>query len=260
MQIEHFDIVRFGDGGLAETEDRVVVEEPLSVLVNGVPRYSCMRLPGRERDLAAGLCFNEGIIRSAEDIDAVEVQAGGGVVDVRLSGETPAPVGDLRGIKSTSGALESEDVEALFEKASNLPGDEIRLPARQLFELMRGFSEGQEVFRDTGGPHAAALYGADGAQIAFAEDVGRHNALDTCVGAALLGGDLDRSMIAVLSSRLSYEMVAKAIRAGVRVVLGVSAPTSLAVRIARRADLTLVGFLRRKKFNIYSNPERITAE
>ena len=254
----HFGIVRYWEGRFTQTRDPVVVEQPLHVFVNGAPRYFCVHLPGRERELAAGLCFSEGIVKTAGDIDRIDSEEGEHTVRTQLACDPEVSPSELKVIRSSSGALNSADLEGFFERDRTDTGDALRLPASRLFDLARDFSGRQEVFRETGGPHAVALYATDGVCVAFAEDVGRHNALDTCIGSAVLSGDLGRASIVICSSRLGYEMVAKACRTGVEIMAGVSAPTSLAVAIARRSNLTLVGFLRKDRFNIYSRPERIS--
>jgi FdhD protein len=122
---------------------------------------------------------------------------------------------------------------------------------------MRGFVQTQRVFRETGGTHGAALYDRLGLRLAFAEDIGRHNALDKAVGAAMRTGDLSRARVALVSSRLSFEMVQKAAAAGIEILAGISAATSLGVQLAARQGMTLVGFLRGDRLNVYTHAERL---
>lgn len=259
MQVNTTTIVRFADRAFAQLEDKVMVELPLHVSVNGSPRYLCMRLPGHDRELATGLCFSEGLVTCPDDIESVEPDEAGNLVDVRLAAGRCAEPGTVQLFTSSSGALQDDALERF--NATVRPIDRtVRLTPAGLFEHFRDFGERQEVFRQTGGPHGAALYAADGSCIAFAEDIGRHNALDACIGSALLSGRLPDAAVGLLSSRLSYEMVAKACRARLEILAGVSAPTSLAVQIAQKCDLTLVGFARRGAFNIYSAADRLAEE
>jgi len=126
-----------------------------------------------------------------------------------------------------------------------------RIPVRELLALGRQLEEAQQYFRSTGGTHAAGLFDASGKLVSFAEDVGRHNALDKAIGRLLLQDRLGEARVALLSGRCSFEMVQKAARAGIPVVAGVSAPTNLAIALSQRAGITLVGFLREETLTIY---------
>ena len=265
----HVRVVRVGDAGVRDDDDRAATEEPLEIRLHGKPFVLIMRTPGHDRELAAGFLFSEGVIRSGADLGAVEhcrhpdYPDAHNVVDVYLVGDAAASVqshlDDRRRVLATSscGVCGRTTIESLRVRAATLPpGPPVprRLAARLPVELRAH----QSVFDLTGGLHAAAFFSIDGACEAVAEDVGRHNAVDKVVGALLLQDrlPLPSSALAV-SGRASYEIVQKAWLAGVRLVCAVSAPSSLAIELADEAGITLLGFVRGGAFNIYTHPERI---
>jgi FdhD protein len=255
MKTDRHSILTCQEGTITRRTDDIVVESPLEIIINGRSAYYCMRMPGMDRELAAGLCFHDGLIASAGDITSL-TQDEDGTVRIEMDGTRDQVSKEPQIIRSSSGLFRKErDSHARLPVSDPEKGH--RFPAQLLFTLQDDFFSRQEVFAKTGGAHAAALYGIDGGFLAFAEDVGRHNALDKCVGQLLLDGKLHDVYFCMLSSRLSYEMVMKSGRAGARVIAGASAPTSLAVTLARDNDLTLIGFLRQPRFNIYAGEGRI---
>lgn len=251
-------IVRYADGAFHNEDDVVISEEPLSILINGEPSFFCMRLPGNDTELALGICYGDGIIGAYADVGKVElVEDGIKTVNILIEGRKPVH-GNGRGkiIRSSTGSPFQEEYAKIMEKGG-VVRDSLRLTAKQLFTFQEDFRGRQILFNETGATHAAAVYGYDGGLLAFAEDVGRHNAFDKCTGRILMDGTLGNAAVAVLSSRLSYEMASKAARLGVEMLTGVSAPTSLAVQLANRNSLTLVGFVRGERCVVYSMPERL---
>jgi FdhD protein len=255
-----------------ERPDRLVTEEPMEIRVHGpgqepAPLAVTMRTPGNDFELAVGFCFTEGVLTTAEDLDTVAYcLADGGeqeynVVTVRIR----HPV-DLRGhernfVANSScglcGKTTLEQVEAVCAPVG--PGPVVRwsvvtrLPAR--------LRAAQVVFGSTGGLHAAATFTAAGDLEALREDVGRHNALDKLVGHALLECTLPLGDdVLLVSGRVSFEIIQKAAMAGIPIVCAVSAPSSLAVDAAHRLGITLVGFLREERGNVYTNPDRVDLE
>ncbi|HPB83644.1 MAG TPA: formate dehydrogenase accessory sulfurtransferase FdhD [Spirochaetota bacterium] len=250
-------IVRYTKGAFHNEDDVVIAEEPLSVLINGEPAFFCMRLPGNDTELALGLCYGEGIVSSYEDVRSVEISERD-IKTLDLIVERKNSGQKIRGkiIRSSTGSPFHEEYAKILEQGGVLRNS-LRLTAQQLFSLHEDFHGRQILFNETGGTHAAAVYGYDGELLAFAEDVGRHNAFDKCTGRILMDGTNESAAVAVLSSRLSYEMASKAIRLGVEVLTGVSAPTSLAVHLAEKNSMTLIGFVRGDRCNVYSMPDRI---
>ncbi|HTT06971.1 MAG TPA: formate dehydrogenase accessory sulfurtransferase FdhD [Steroidobacteraceae bacterium] len=265
-------VLRAGIDSRSERDDRVAVEAPLEYMLQHpmlgpepISFGTTMRTPGDDENLAAGLLYGEGIINQASDIDAMESSTRRpNVVNVRLHPqvrfELQAPTrrfsaGSACGVCGTTGLD-----EAIARAAATriVAGGEVELATLLgLPELMR---RRQAKFGDTGGVHAAALFDFAGNLQELAEDVGRHNALDKLIGRSLMAGRLPlRQHIVLLSGRASFELVQKALRAGVAVLAAIGAPSSLAVNLARASGLTLAGFLRSAQCNVYSNPQRLTA-
>jgi len=269
-------ILRFQQNETEQTETLVALEEPLEVIVNGQSIAVLMRLPGSEKELAAGFVITEGYVRHATDIlilhhcgsghpapgeapDADGDLASRNQVSLRVleAGFSPPDRPDVvRLIRSGCGAAE---VTALAETLPPLPRD-LTLPAAQLPEMGRRMRDLQTVHREIGGVHAAAVFaaGAPARAIVLAEDIGRHNAMDKAIGHCLLRGLPMHDKCLITSGRASYEMVTKAIRAGIPIVASASAPTSLAVQLAHDRGLTLVGYLRGSRMNVYTHPDRLT--
>jgi FdhD protein len=209
--------------------------------------------------LAAGFAFTEGIIAGLDDIRSMAVCPDRPDI-VRVQLMHPGQVRVARRnvvITSSCGVCGGRD--RLEGALAEMPpvSHTLRLSSAALPHFMAEMRQQQTVFTHTGGAHAAALFSADGRLQAFAEDLGRHNALDKVIGKCLLEGRNLRACIAVLSSRLSYELVAKAARAGIEVVAAVSAPSSLAIKVAQRCGITLCGFVRNEFATVYSHPQRI---
>ena len=250
-------IVRYKNGSFRNEDDVVISEEPLSILINGGPSFFCMRLPGNDVELALGICYGDGIISSYADVSGMEISEGDiKTIDLIIERRKSGHNGKGKIIRSSTGSPFHEEYSKIMEKGG-VCRDALRLSAQKLFSLHEDFHGRQILFNETGGTHAAAVYGYEGELLSFAEDVGRHNAFDKCTGRILMDGTLENAAVAVLSSRLSYEMASKAVRLGVEVLTGVSAPTSLAVQLAEQNSLTLIGFVRGDRCNVYSRPERM---
>ena len=252
--------------------DRVATEEPLEIRLRagGESRTVAitMRTPGHDFELAAGFLHNEGILASYaalrgisfcidRDVDAEQRY---NIVNVDLAaGELPALQTLDRHFTTTSacGVCGKANLEALHDRGLVPVTSEARIDAETIVALPDRLRAAQGVFAQTGGLHAAALFDASGTLVAVREDVGRHNAFDKLVGWALLARRLPLEGIVLVSGRSSYEIVQKAVAAGVPVVCAVSAPSSLAIDLARSFGVTLVGFLRGERFNVYAHGERI---
>ncbi|MGC1520087.1 MAG: formate dehydrogenase accessory sulfurtransferase FdhD [Steroidobacteraceae bacterium] len=264
-------ILRTGVDSPVQKEDRVAVEAPLEYMLHhpalgGEPVSfgTTMRTPGDDEFLAAGLLYGEGLVNSVADIEAIESSTRRpNIVNVRLDSRVQMAMqlatrrfsaGSSCGVCGTTG-LDAAIARAAATRIAETGPVELDLLLR-LPDLMRA---GQSKFGDTGGIHAAALFDFSGNLITIAEDVGRHNAIDKLVGECLLKGWLPlREHIILLSGRASFELVQKTLRTGAAVLAAIGAPSSLAVNLALAADLTLVGFLRQKHCNVYSNPQRLS--
>lgn len=253
-------------------EDTLAVEEPLELRVSGEPLAVTMRTPGHDVELAAGFLVSEGIVSRGEQfhtaIHCGGAGSGGGentynVLDIALApGVAPPPPEAARAFYTTSscGLCGKRSIEAVRTVSSyDVAADTTRVSAQHLVTFPDRLREQQAVFDKTGGLHAAGLFdAATGELLVVREDVGRHNAVDKVVGWALLNNHLPLSgTVLQVSGRASFELVQKAVMAGIPMLTAVSAPSSLAAELAEEAGLTLVGFLRGDSMNVYSHPERL---
>ncbi len=260
-----FPIRRYRQGRAADTTDLVVVEEPLEIRLQGEPFQVLMRLPGLEKELALGFLFTEGIVQSLSEVvtlhfcgTATDPLLPPNVVDVTLTEAALARRGrrHLEVAYSSCGLCAKEAVSEIVSKVPAVPS-KLTIAPETLLSLMARLQEAQTIYRDTGGTHGVALAAPDGGFFCHAEDVGRHNALDKVIGRALFEKRNFAGLLALLSGRISFEMALKAIRAGIPILAAVSAPTSMALELARELNLTLVGFVREGRLNLYTHPERI---
>jgi FdhD protein len=258
---------RYREERVEEASDRIVVEEPLEILLAGEPFQILMRLPGLEKELALGFLYTEGIVRDLAEVitihfcgTATDPLLPPNVVDVTLTDEALNRRGrrHLEVAYSSCGLCAKEAVDEICRKISPVAST-LTLSPDQLLALMARLPEAQPVFRATGGTHAVALASPDGRVFLSAEDVGRHNAMDKVIGRALLEKRNFGELVALLSGRISFEMALKAARAGLPVLAAVSAPTSMALELARELNLTLAGFVRGHSLNIYTHPQRLGA-
>lgn len=270
-RIEHISIHKINSGEINETEDKVAVEEPLQIQLE----YSTasgrmlkniavtMRTPGNDEELAAGFLFTEGIIKSGEAISEIKRSpADENIVQVILKENIIPALGNAaRNFYTTSscgicGKASIDAINTVSEFAAQK--DSVIINATVLYNLQDKIKEQQQVFEDTGGIHASALFDTSGKFMTLREDVGRHNALDKIIGAALMKNELPlNNCMLFLSGRASFELVQKAVMAGIKVIAAVGAPSSLAVELAKENEITLIGFLKKDRFNIYSGKERI---
>ena len=263
-------VTRVGRARAGTGEDLAAAEEPLEIRLHGRPFAVIMRTPGRDRELAAGFLLSEGILRSSSDLGAVEhcrhpdhpdVH---NVVDVYLMGEAAQQVArhldERRNVLTSSscglcGRLTIDSLRVTIEPLVSPQAIDRDLAAA----LPARLRERQRVFDETGGLHAAALFGLDGDFETSAEDVGRHNAVDKVIGAMLLEDRLPlEGRVLVVSGRTSFEILQKAWIAGIAIVCAVSAPSSLAIELAEEAGITLLGFVRDGGFNLYTHGHRIS--
>ena len=264
-------------GGAVRTDQRadlLAVEEPLGIRVDGEALAMTMRTPGDDVELAAGFLVSEAVVRTADDIAEIKVCDGvscghgdhrdgelGNIADVRLAPGVAVAPGARRNFMTTSacgvcGKTSIEDICVLPH--APLASDETRFDPLVIAGLPDRLRAAQRVFSRTGGLHAAGLFTAAGELIAVREDVGRHNAVDKIVGWALLNDKLPLAgCVLLVSGRASFELVQKAVLAGIPLLAAVSAPSSLAVDLAGEAGLTLVGFLRGPSMNVYTGARRL---
>jgi FdhD protein len=263
------------DPETSERADLLAAEEQLGIRIGGQAVSLTMRTPGDDIDLAAGFLFSEGIISSAADIASIRICDGsqcghdheaddamGNIADVTLRPDLPA--GPRRNFLTSSacGVCGKASIAELRVPGSfRLEDDLLEVPASVLAGLPDALRRAQRVFDRTGGLHAAGLFTAAGELLAVREDVGRHNAVDKIVGWALRAGRLPLAgCVLLVSGRASFELVQKAVLAGIPVLAAVSAPSSLAADLAQQSGLTLVGFLRGSSMNVYTGQDRVLAD
>jgi FdhD protein len=243
--------------------DRAATELALEVRLEGEPFSVIMRTPGADDDLAVGFLFSEGVIRHAGDIRAVEATDMPNVISVRLSRDRAEILPDLLGLRrnvatnSSCGMCGRRSLESLKTTAPPL-AVKWQVGSELIASLPDVLRARQATFDETGGLHAAGLFDVDGRLEISAEDVGRHNAVDKLIGRMLVNRrlPLDRSLLFV-SGRSSFEIVQKAFLAGVALVAAVSAPSSLAIELSQASGVTLLGFVREGRFNVYTHAERV---
>ena len=259
----------------AVREDTVAVEEPLEIRISGETVAVTMRTPGDDGDLTLGFLWGEGLIASPADVGSVAHcgrpgdEGYGNVVEVTPGAGAALPLERLeasrRGTLTTAacGVCGRRSIDDLISCCAPLV-DRPVVPWTIVTAAVASLREAQRTFARTGGTHAAAAHDAAGRRLVAREDVGRHNAVDKVVGALLREGRVGpgapealRPALLVVSGRASFEMVQKALRAGIPILASVSAPTSLAVDLAQATRLTLAGFVRGESLNVYAHPSRI---
>lgn len=250
--------------------ETLVVEEPLEIRVNGAAITVTMRTPGSDFELAQGFLLTEGVITGRDDVLTIRYCGGAvdgentyNVLDVTLAAGVAAPTLDVtRNFYTTSscGVCGKASLDAVRLTGRFSPGaDPATVAAATLKAMPDQLRSAQKVFDSTGGLHAAALFGADGAMLVVREDVGRHNAVDKVIGWATEHERIPlQASVLLVSGRASFELTQKAVMAGVPVLAAVSAPSSLAVSLAEESGITLVAFLREDSMNIYTRADRIT--
>jgi FdhD protein len=267
-------VLRLGPSGARRAPDRLAVEEPLELRVGGTPLAVTMRTPGHDVELAHGFLLTEGVIGAVPDVstarycDSVDDTGHNtyNVLDVALGPGVPPPsTGVERNFYTTSscGVCGKASLDAVRLRTRHSPADDpMTVSQETLTELPDRLRAAQRVFESTGGLHAAGLFDVRDASSAellvTREDVGRHNAVDKVLGWALLNNHIPAAgTVLMVSGRASFELVQKAVMAGVPVLAAVSAPSSLAVDLAAESGLTLIGFLRGQSMNVYTHPHRI---
>ncbi len=268
LPVAHIKIKKINAGNQTEAEDNLAVEEPLEIQLAWQDGNSyvqknisvTMRTPGQDAELAAGFLFTEGIIQQADQLQHIQSQFNKVLVTLQ-----PGVVPKLQQAErnfyanSSCGVCGKTGIDAIkTTPAFTQQGEELTLPAGIFYGLQQAIQTKQVVFESTGGLHAASLFDSQGQCMLLREDVGRHNAVDKVIGSALLSRQLPlQQHILLLSGRAGFELIQKAVMAGIRVIAAVGAPSSLAVQMATEHDITLIGFLRADRFNVYNAAHRV---
>ena len=270
---ESVDVVslnRFAGRRATRGRDAVAREEPLEIQLDGASLVVVMRTPGHDEELGLGLLLSERIIGSLDDIASIRhstlaqnPESADNILQVRLREGVTIDWQRLKRnlyASASCGICGKATIDGVLAEAPPLE-DRSRFRAASFYALPERLRAGQEAFGETGGLHAAGLFDREGRLFVVREDIGRHNAVDKVIGWSLERGRLPLGgHVLLVSGRISYEIAAKALAARIPVVAAVSAPSSLAIALAERAHLTLVGFLRGQSFNVYGERARVTAE
>ena len=255
---EEKEIIRWEKGSVERITDDIVVESSLELMVNGRSVVTLLCSPENQRALAVGYLRSEGLIEGRGSVEEMNFVPEEKSIELRL-GDDSGGLGDYferkRALTSSCGRA-----SAIIEKLEDLRLEDSECPSGQelsgMTELMKDLQKKAGLFRRTGGSHTAALAEPDGIEY-LAEDIGRHNAVDKVIGEAVLDGREPGSLTLLTSGRLSSEMVLKAIRSSIPIVVSRSAPTTLAVRMGRLTGLTMVGFVRGNRLSVYSGEKRV---
>lgn len=262
-------IVRVDGGAARHSIDTLAAEEPMEIRVGGTPVAVTMRTPGDDFSLALGFCLTEGVVDARAEVEQIRYCAGKdpdtgrnsfNVVDLAVRDGSPVPPELRRNVYVTSscGICGTASIEAVRRRLEPVADDPATVASTTLAALPDRLRAAQSVFDKTGGLHAAGLFDPDGTLVASREDVGRHNAVDKLVGWAAMDDRLPLSgHVLMVSGRVAFEIVQKALFARIPIVAAVSAPTSLAVKLAEEARMTLVGFLRGDRMNVYAGAHRV---
>lgn len=252
-------------GSCSEDSDSVVTEEPLEIriLQNGITQSIAvtMRTPVNDRELALGFLLTEGFIKSPKDVDHVECSRGSNAVTIALSDGLPLVKLNSRNffMSSSCGVCGKSSINEIFIRGKGIVRGSAAVDANIILSLPEKMMESQDLFEITGGIHAAGIFDIKGSHIVTMEDVGRHNAVDKCIGYLFSRNLLDKGPFMLqISGRGGFEILQKAAMAGFPIVSSISAPSSLAIDVAETFGITLACFVRKDRFNVYAHPERIT--
>ena len=273
-------VLKYSSNKFKDVEDLVSIEEPLEISLKYKEEDKwieqnlsiTMRTPGNDKDLVRGFLFNEQIIKSINDIDSIE-SYGDKVGQYKIQNKILATLNnsenvDISKIKrdfltnSSCGVCGKSSLDALeIIKTTKTNASEPKILKDVIIQSPDSLRQGQSEFSKTGGIHASGLFNSDGKLIALREDVGRHNALDKLIGCALEKKQFDpKDQFITCSGRLNFELVQKVLMTDIGIMIGVGAPTSLAIDLANKFDITLIGFVKRDSFNIYTNNKKVKVE
>lgn len=267
-------ILSYENNSYSFNDDYVAIEEPLEIKIKQSKIHEVpfslnvtMRTPGNDFELIAGFLFSEGIIKSIEDIENIYYQkdifgqddTNTVIVEIKSTNEIDLSKFSRNIVTNSScGMCSTVSIDQVYKKVQKIPKGDFQVDKDLILSLPKALNLDQNIFSKTGGVHASALFTNEGKLIAVMEDVGRHNAMDKLVGKMLFKKNipLDNTMV-LFSGRASFELVQKAVLAGIPFMMAIGAPSSLAIDLARSFNATLIGFLRNTKFNVYSGMHRI---
>ena len=272
-----YKVLKYSSNNFKDVEDLVSIEEPLEISLKYKEKDNwveqtlsiTMRTPGNDEDLVRGFLFNEQIVKSLNDIDSIE-SYGDKVGQYKIQNKILATLNNSENVNiskikrdfltnSSCGVCGKSSLDALeIIKTTKTNASEPKISKDVIIQSPDILREGQSEFSKTGGIHASGLFNSDGKLIALREDVGRHNALDKLIGCALEKRQFDpKDQFITCSGRLNFELVQKVLMTDIGIMIGVGAPTSLAIDLANKFDITLIGFVKRDSFNIYTNNKKV---
>ena len=250
-EVENVKYWQFNGGKVESSESDLIVEKPVALYVNGVLWITFMCTPNNLKALAVGFLYNEGVIDSAKQVVEYHICDNREIIDVWLGQQVERPK-EWKRTSGCTGGYTALDLDEVNLEVSS----EIRLEADRVQRLVETLFESQDLYKKTGGVHTSILTDDD-KHILSAEDVGRHNSLDKIAGLYLLGEADFRNKILLSTGRISSDMLQKSARIGAGIVISRTSPTSLSVALAEKWGITLIGYARRNRFNVYTHPERI---
>jgi len=242
---------------LEEKVDRVVIEQPITVMIDKVGSFTIMATPLDIEALAVGFVYSEGMIESMDDILEISIKSNlPNVVGIQVHDPSRIAIQRNMIVASSCGMCGTRNIDKML---SEMPpcGQSLAVDSHLLIDAAEHLKTVQEIFQITGGAHAAGLFSVSGQIVSFAEDIGRHSAFDKAIGKRLMAKETAKGCFAVLSGRISLEMVSKAAKAGIELIAAVSAPSSFAIEAARKWNITLCGFVRPGRMNVYTGGKRI---
>ena len=275
-----YKVLKYSSNNFKDVEDLVSIEEPLEISLKYKEKDNwveqtlsiTMRTPGNDEDLVRGFLFNEQIVKSLNDIDSIE-SYGDKVGQYKIQNKILATLNNSENVNiskikrdfltnSSCGVCGKSSLDALeIIKTTKTNASEPKISKDVIIQSPDILREGQSEFSKTGGIHASGLFNSDGKLIALREDVGRHNALDKLIGCALEKQQfVPKDQFITCSGRLNFELVQKVLMTDIGIMIGVGAPTSLAIDLANKFDITLIGFVKRDSFNIYTNNKKVKVE
>ena len=275
-----YKVLKYSSNNFKDVEDLVSIEEPLEISLKYKEKDNwveqtlsiTMRTPGNDEDLVRGFLFNEQIVKSLNDIDSIE-SYGDKVGQYKIQNKILATLNNSENVNiskikrdfltnSSCGVCGKSSLDALeIIKTTKTNASEPKISKDVIIQSPDILREGQSEFSKTGGIHASGLFNSNGKLIALREDVGRHNALDKLIGSALEKKQFDpKDQFITCSGRLNFELVQKVLMTDIGIMIGVGAPTSLAIDLANKFDITLIGFVKRDSFNIYTNNKKVKVE
>jgi len=275
-----YKVLKYSSNNFEDVEDLVSIEEPLEISLKYKEKNKwieqtlsiTMRTPGNDDDLVRGFLFNEQIVKSINDIDSIE-SYGDKVGQYKIQNKILATLNNSENVNiskikrdfltnSSCGVCGKSSLDALeIIKTTKTNASEPKISKDVVIQSPNILREGQSEFSKTGGIHASGLFNSDGKLIALREDVGRHNALDKLIGCALEKKQFDpKNQFITCSGRLNFELVQKVLMTDIGIMIGVGAPTSLAIDLANKFDITLIGFVKMDSFNIYTNNKKVKVD